>query len=170
MQVQKFEILLSPYKIINMKKLILFVALSVCSLASAQKVTDKDLQGNWKLTGLSTNGISLDIATGVVVISDELKAQLTPEITTQINDGMKQAAEQLKNSSTTFTGTTLKQNIGGQEKSGTYTLKDVNGTQIMTATWSDATTSETSVWIKEKKLHISKSEQGQTAELVFVKA
>lgn len=154
-----------------MKKLIyLFVALCVCTVASAQKISDKDLQGNWKLTGLNLNGITLDLVSGSVIIPEEQKAQLTPEMTAQINDGMKQAVEQLKNSTANFTGNAVKQNIGGKEKTGTYTLKEDGTNQIMTSTWSDATTSETAVWIKEKKLHLSKSGQGQTAEFVFVKA
>jgi len=154
-----------------MKKLIyLFVALSVCAVASAQKITDKDLQGNWKLIGLSTNGVYLDVTTGTVTIPDDLKAQLTPDITTQINDAMTQAAAQLKNSTASFTGNALKQNMGGKEKNGTYTLKEVEGGQVMTTTWSDATTSETGISIKEKKLSVLRSGQGQTAEFIFIKA
>ena len=154
-----------------MKKLIyLFVALSVCAVASAQKITDKDLQGNWKLIGLSTNGVYLDVTTGTVTIPDDLKAQLTPDITTQINDAMTQAAAQLKNSTASFTGNALKQNMGGKEKNGTYTLKEVEGGQVMTTTWSDATTSETGISIKEKKLSVLRTGQGQTAEFIFIKA
>jgi len=154
-----------------MKKLIyLFFALSVCAAASAQKITDKDLQGNWKLIGLSTNGVYLDVTTGTVTIPDDLKAQLTPDITTQINDAMTQAAAQLKNSTASFTGNALKQNMGGKEKNGTYTLKEVEGGQVMTTTWSDATTSETGISIKEKKLSVLRTGQGQTAEFIFIKA
>jgi len=154
-----------------MKKLIyLFVALSVCAAASAQKITDKDLQGNWKLIGLSTNGVYLDVTTGTVTIPDDLKAQLTPDITTQINDAMTQAAAQLKTSTASFTGNALKQNMGGKEKNGTYTLKEVEGGQVMTTTWSDATTSETGISIKEKKLSVLRTGQGQTAEFIFIKA
>ena len=154
-----------------MKKLIyLFVALGICSMASAQKITEKDLQGNWKLIGLSTNGVYLDVTSGTVTIPDDLKTQLTPDITTQINDAMTQAAAQLKNSTASFTGNNLKQNMGGKEKNGTFSLKDVEGGQLMTTTWSDATTSETGISIKDKKLSVLRSGQGQTAEFIFTKA
>ncbi|MDV6168790.1 hypothetical protein R1T16_10160 [Flavobacterium sp. DG1-102-2] len=154
-----------------MKKLIyLFVALCAFTAASAQKISDKDLQGNWKLTSVNMSGITIDLVTGAVVIPEEQKAQLTPDVAAQLDAGMKQAAEQLKNSSASFTGNTVKQNMAGKEKTGTYTLKEEGTNQIMSATWSDASTSDTTVWIKEKKLHISKSGQGQTLELVFVKA
>ncbi len=153
-----------------MKKLIyLFVACCICSVASAQKVSEKDLQGSWKLAAFNASGIYLDLATGLVTVSEELKSQLTPDIMEQINEGMKQATEQLKNSTTVFSGNTVEQKIGGKEKKGTYTLKDEAGMQTLTATWGDATTSEMVVFVKDNQLHLSKSEQGQSAELIFNK-
>lgn len=153
-----------------MKKLIyLFAACCISVSALAQKITDKDLQGNWKLTGFNQNGITLDVTSGAVSVSEEMKAQLSPEMMSQIDESVKQVLEPLRASSVAITGNNIKQNMGGQEKIGTYTLKESDGRQVMTTAWSDKTSSETTVWIKDKQLYIFKYEQGQSAEFVFNK-
>jgi hypothetical protein len=153
-----------------MKKLIyLFVACSLTMAASAQKVTQENLQGTWKLAAFNTSGIYLDLATGLVTISDELKSQLTPEMMTELNNSMKEGVEALRPSKVVFTGNNVDQNIAGQEKKGTFEIKDVNGEQHLISTYSDGTPSDTTIFIKDKQLHISKSEQGQSAELIFNK-
>ena len=153
-----------------MKRLIyLFVACSISLTALAQKITDKDLQGSWKLAGYNQNGIAVNIATGAVTVSEEMKNQISAEMMSQIDESVKQVLEPLRASSVTFTGAAIFQNMGGQEKNGTYTLKESDGRQVMTTTWSDNTTSETSVWIKDKQLYIFRYEQGQSAEFVFNK-
>lgn len=153
-----------------MKKTIyLFVALCISTLATAQKITEKDLQGTWNLAAFNANGIQLDITTGTVNVSEELKSQLTPEMITELNDSVKEGIAVLKSSNVVFTGKNTKQNIAGQEKSGSFEIKDKNGEQYIITTYPDKTTSETTVTIKDKKLHLSKSDQGQTAELIFNK-
>ncbi|MNK01422.1 hypothetical protein D3C87_192210 [compost metagenome] len=151
------------------KVLYLFVACCISTVVSAQKITEKDLQGTWKLAAFNAGGIYLDMSTGLASISDELKSQLTPDEVTELNESMKQGIEPLKTSSISFTGTTVKQSIGGQIKNGTYAIKDINGEQHILSTYADGTTSDTAISIKDKKLYISKSEQGQTAELIFNK-
>lgn len=153
-----------------MRKLIyLFVVCSLTTVATAQKVTEKELQGNWKLAGLNANGITLDMKTETVTISEELKAQLTPDMITQINDGMKQAVTPLKNSSTVFTGSNVKQIIAGQEKSGTYTVASKDNVQSISYKWSDGTTTEEEVSLKDKQLLLTKSQQGQSAVFIYSK-
>jgi uncharacterized protein YdeI (BOF family) len=153
-----------------MKKLIYLVAVFCISLSAlAQKLTDKDLQGNWKLTGFNQNGVTLDVATGAVSVSEEMKTQISPELMSQIDKSVQQILEPLRASSVTIAGNSIKQNMAGQEKTGTYVLKESDGRLVMATSWSDKTTSETTVWIKDKQLYIFKYEQGQSAEFVFNK-
>lgn len=153
-----------------MKKIIyLFVACCISTLATGQKVTEKDLQGTWNLAAFNTNGLHIDVATGTVTVSEELKSQFTPEMMTEINDSVKEGVAALKSSNVVFTGKNTKQDIAGQIKSGTFEIKEINGEQYIITTYPDKTTSETAVAIKDKKLYISKSEQGQTGELIFNK-
>lgn len=151
------------------KVLYLFLVCCIGTVASAQKITGKDLQGSWKLAAFNAGGIYLDMNTGLASISDELKSQLTSEEMTELNESMKQGIEPLKTSTISFTGTSVKQNIAGQERNGTFEIKDINGEQRILSTYTDGSTSNTAIYIKDKKLYISKSEQGQTAELIFDK-
>jgi hypothetical protein len=153
-----------------MKKLLyVFVACCFATMASAQTVTEKDLQGNWKMASFFTSGITLDIATSAVTISEELKSQITPDIEEQINTGMQAAAAQLKDSSLTINGKNLSQKIAGTEKKGTYVLKDLEGKQYIAITYDDGTSNEVSVTIKDKQLHITRSENGQEAEFIYTR-
>jgi hypothetical protein len=153
-----------------MKKLIYLLAVCCISLSAlAQKITDKDLQGNWKLTGYNQNGITVDVLTGAITVSEEMKAQTSPEMMGQIDESIKESLEALRVSNVTFTGNTIKQNRGGREQNGTYTLKHSDGRLVMITAWSDQTTSETTVWIKDTQLYIFKYEQGQSAEFVYNK-
>lgn len=154
----------------TMKKVLyLFLICCMGTVASAQKINGKDLQGNWKLAAFNAGGIYLDMNTGLASISDELKSQLTSDEITELNESMKQGIEPLKTSTISFTGTAVKQNIAGQERTGTFEIKEVNGEQRILSTYTDGSTSNTAIYIKDKKLYISKSEQGQTAELIFDK-
>ncbi|PZR14576.1 MAG: hypothetical protein DI539_18855 [Flavobacterium psychrophilum] len=153
-----------------MKRLIYLFALCLVSVSAfAQKITSNDLQGSWKLTGFNQNGITLDVTTGVTTVSPELKNQISAEMMTQIDESVKQILESLRASNVTFTNNNIVQNMGGTEKNGTYVIKDRDGHQVMTTNWNDKTTTETSVWIKDKQLYIFKYEQGQSAEFVFNK-
>lgn len=154
-----------------MKKIIYLLALCLITVSAiAQKLTDKDLQGSWKLAVFNHNGVNVNVSTGAVTISEEMKSQLSPEMMSQIDESVKEVLEPLRASNVTFTGNSIMQNMGGQEKNGTYTIKDKDGHQVMTTAWSDATTSETTVWIKDNQLYIFRYEQGQSGEFVFIKA
>ncbi|MHA3787636.1 hypothetical protein ACX0HA_05435 [Flavobacterium hauense] len=155
-----------------MRKLIYLLAIFLISISTSaqKKITDKDLQGNWKLAGYNQNGVTLDVNTGTVTISQEMKNQISPDMMSQIDESVKQILEPLRASKVTFSGNSIEQNMGGQERNGTYSIKDKDGHQIMTTSWSDSTTTETTVWIKDTQLYIFKYEQGQSAEFVFTKA
>lgn len=154
-----------------MKKLLFFFgALCMFATASAQKLSNTDLQGEWKLSALDNNGAHVDIISGEITISPELKTQLTPDMISQISDGLKQSITKLKVSDVVFTGNNVKQNMAGKEKKGTFTIMEQEGKQHASFNWDNNTTSESSIWIKNKQLHIQKFEQGQIFEFIYNKA
>lgn len=153
-----------------MKKLIyLFVACCISTVATAQKVTEKNLQGTWNIAVFDAGGIYINMATDAITLSEELKSQLTPDMMTELDKNMKEGLPILKLSNITFTGNTIKQNIAGEEKSGTFIIKDLDGKQHIVYTYTDGTTSDTIIAIKDKKLHLSKVDQDGSLELIFNK-
>lgn len=96
--------------------------------ASAQKVTEKDLQGTWKLTSFNTDGIEIDITTGVVTVSEEVKSQLSPEAIDNIKAGMREVMEPLSMWYVYITGSSIRQAVGPEQEQGTFTIADKNDT------------------------------------------
>lgn len=153
-----------------MKKIIfLFSALCMVATVSAQKITNTDLQGEWKLSALDNNGAHVDILSGEISISPEIKNQLTPDMISQISDGLKQSITKLKVSDVVFAGNSVKQNMAGKQKKGTFTLKELEGKQYASFNWDNNTATESFIWIKNKQLHIQKTEQGQVFEFIYNK-
>jgi hypothetical protein len=153
-------------------KNVLYLCLAVClctTLAFAQKVTNKELQGNWKMTGFNTQGIGLDLKTQEVTISPELQAQLTPEAITGIKEGMKQAIEPLSASYVNFKGNTMKLAVGPEAETGDFTLTEKDGKQSLALKNADGTTTDLPVMMKDKLLYLTLSDKGQTADFIFRK-
>ena len=155
-----------------MKKLIyLCLAACICTtLAFAQKVTNKDLQGNWKMTAFNAQGIGLDLKTQEVTISPEMQAQLSPEAITGIKEGMKQAVGPLSSSYVNFSGTNVTMAIGSPDaQANAFTLNEKEGKQSITVKNADGTTMDIPVVMKDKKLYMTLTDGGQQADFIFMK-
>ena len=154
-----------------MKKL-LYLCLAAClctTLAFAQKLTNKELQGNWKMTGFTSQGIALDFKTQEVTISPEMQAQLSPEAITGIKEGMKQAVGPLSASYLIFKGGTMKLAVGPEAETGDFTLTEKDGKQMLAFKKPDGSTTDLPVVMKDKQLYLTLSDQGQTADFIFRK-
>lgn len=122
--------------------------------ASAQKITQKDLQGAWKMIAFSADGIHVDVPTEKITLSPELESQLTPDMKQEIELGILEAMESLKTSFAYFEGNNVRQAMGTEEQKGTYTLKDIEGQQLLTATLADGTMQELGISIKGNTLYL----------------
>ena len=154
-----------------MKKLI-YLCFAMCFftlVSTAQKFTQQDLQGTWKLTSFSGGGMTIDVVKGKFDLSPELLSQLSESDKMQMDLGMAQAMEMFKESYAEFTGNSLKQNMGPAEHSGTFTLKEEGGKQFLVFTDTAGVTEDLGVSIKDKSLHLLQGTGAETAELVFIK-
>lgn len=150
----------------------IFIVLITCLLttaASAQEITERDLQGDWKLAAFSTEGMYLDMISGAVILSDELKSELTPNLLKQLNDNMKQGIEVLKSSSMIFRDNSVKQNKLENEKNGTFIIKEINTKQHVLITFNDGSTYTPEIVIKNQQLYLTEIEQGEMVHYVFGK-
>lgn len=154
-----------------MKKLI-YVCLAMCfftTIASAQKLTQKDLQGTWKMTAFNAGGLNVDVITEKVTLSPEVEAQMTPETKQQMQAGMQQAMEVFKASFAYVEGNNLRQTMGGQEQKGTFTIKDQDGKQYLVLTQPEGITEDILVSMKDKKLYLSQGAGDDAAQFVYAK-
>lgn len=153
-----------------MKKLV-YLCMAICfsTIATAQKVTEKELQGTWKMTALTTQGVHLDIATKKVTIPDEMKSQLPPETVQQIQTNMQQAAEPLSKAFMYVEKNNIRQVMGPQEEKGTFTISDKDSKQYLVTTLADGRASEGEVALKDNKLHVTQTDGTQVANFIYEK-
>lgn len=141
-----------------MKNLFLALAFTTglfTTSVSAQKVTEKELQGNWKLSTYVAYGASLNVETGEVTVPKEIEKSTNPGILKQIKDNMSQLKEQLKTSYIYITGNNFRQIIADEVKDGPFTLKEGKGSYVIAANFDDGTSSNIPVSINDKgQLHI----------------
>lgn len=154
-----------------MKKIIYLclAAFLFSTIAFAQTIKAKELEGSWKMTGFSTQGIGFDLQTQEVTVSPEMKAQLSPEAMAGIKEGMKQAVEPMKSSYVNFTGNNIKLVVGPETETGSFTLAEKSGKQVITVKNADGTTEDIPLVYKDKKLYMSLGDEGQKAEFIFMK-
>lgn len=153
-----------------MKKL-LYLSFAFCllsTIAFAQKITEKDLQGKWKLASFTAQGITFDIEKGVVTISEEAKAGLPPEAMAQLKDNMDAALEPFKQAFVLFEGNKVKQTMGMDSNEGTFTVIEKDKQQYIHATYSDIT-DDAAVLIKDKRLHLTITGDGDDAQMIYTK-
>lgn len=151
-----------------MKKLF-YLSLALCfftTLASAQKVTQKDLQGVWALQGLESEGIYFDLVKEDVIIPDEIKGLVSADDEAQ----MRMAIPVLKDSFMKITDNKIEMNMGPDGDHGVFTLATKDNKNMMTVTMSDGVPDDSEVFFKDKLLHIINYVDGQKeSELIYVK-
>ena len=154
-----------------MKKLVyLCVAICFSTLATAQKVTQADLQGTWKMISFAGGGVNVDVLAEKFTVDPEIEKQLTAETKQQMELGMLQAMEMFKESYAVIDGANLKQSMGPQEQKGTFTMKEQDGKQFLVLTVAGApATEDLGVSIVDKKLHITQGAPGDAATFIYVK-
>lgn len=136
-------------------------------LASSQKISEQELQGNWKLTTLTISGITLDVASGKIYSSKETEITTPPNAFATIKESIKQYGGSLRNSYIYINGNTIKQIMGDITKTGSFTLKDYRKIQLIFTKYDDETTSEVPIKIVNEKLYITNPKNKQ--ELIYSK-
>lgn len=154
-----------------MKKLVMMCLFfcSMTTISNAQKVTEQQLQGSWKMTGLTTQGVHLDIENKTVNIPQEMKSQLPPESIQQIEANMKQAATSLKDSYMRIEQDKITQVAGPQEDSGTFKLVEHDNQQFMDITLSNGQSGQTPIAMIDKKLQVTQSDGTQVVNFLYTK-
>jgi len=155
-----------------MKKLA-YLCLALClftTIASAQKITAKTLQGKWMLTAFESEGIFFDLAKNDVIIPDEIKSQIPPEQLEQAKTGMLASMSTLKGSYMLIADSNFTATLGQELTKGTYTLTEKDKKQFMIITMEGEGPDETEVLMKDNKLHLIQYTNGvKEGELIYTK-
>lgn len=153
-----------------MKKLI-YLSVAFCfltTLACAQKITEKDLQGKWKLASFNAQGVTFDVEKGAINISDEAKQMLPPEALEQLKGSADAALESFKMAYVIFDANKVTQTMGPESNEGTFTIIEKDKEQYLHATYGDMT-DDAGIAIKDKRLHITITGDGDDAVMIYTK-
>jgi hypothetical protein len=123
----------------------------------AQKATEKDLQGNWRLITYAVQGASLDVQSGQVTL-DKPDSTLMAAMTVNLKADMEAYAEGLRQSSLEIVGNNFNQVIVDFVRNGPFTLGEKNGHQVITAHFDNGTSDDVPFEIVNGKLHLSNSQ------------
>ncbi|MCO6148279.1 hypothetical protein [Flavobacterium sp. NRK1] len=145
-----------------MKKLMLtIITCMIFMTAWAQKFTEKDLQGKWKLVTYSTVNASLDIATGKATVTETGKS-LGSAMEPRIKADIEVYAENLKIAYLEIEGNNFMQVLFDIVKAGPFTIKDKDNYQVLDAKFDDGTKGLIAFTIKDEKLYLTYMGNGKT--------
>ena len=131
-----------------MKKSFLIICTLFCFAASwAQKVTQKDLQGKWKLISYSIPNATLNVETGEVTLT------VVNDATASLKTDMEGFAEDLKATYIEIEGNNFYQIVIDSVKNGPFTLGEKDGMQSINAVFDDGTQEQLPFELKDGKLH-----------------
>lgn len=110
-----------------MKAIITFLAIASTLTATAQKITENDLLGKWKVTRIESVQMTIDYEKGEVAFAPEMLKSVPPEM---LEDGKKQVLEETMAAefSEGLKLTMLKQ---GERDEVSYTLSYEGGKTLM---------------------------------------
>lgn len=152
-----------------MKKL-LFLSFALClftTVASAQKITEKDLQGKWKLDYFNADGVIFDVVKGKVTISEETKKQMPPETVEQMENNPEAVIEPFKSAYVVFNNNNFEQTMGSDSSGGIYTLVEKDKQTFMNIAFQDGITDSSTLLIKDNKLHITITGEGDNILMIY---
>ena len=150
----------------------LLIAFVVCCFqvaAVAQSKIEKQLQGTWKMTEMNVSGLYANAETKEITLSKELDSQLTPEKRAAFNANKQAILDNIGASRVSFSNNKISYAINGGEKQGTYTVKPQADAYVLDITDTDGGKDTLIIGIKNGKLHIVKSDDSNSAELIFTK-
>ncbi len=154
-----------------MKRLFLFLAFATVLSANAQEITEKNLEGNWKMCAFDVNGIYWDLKTDAVKLPPEYSTLGENQKEALIAD-IKGGLSDHKDGTFMIRGNYLEQTMAGQEASGNYTIEKKDGKDYLRIVNDDAgkTVDVVQVALKDGKMYIIIADAiGGTSTLVYSK-
>jgi hypothetical protein len=155
-----------------MKKNVYFL-LAFClfaALANAQKITEKELQGQWDLALLNMGEVTLDIKNKDIIYSEPTMEGLDKETLAGIKEEMMPAFDGFAGSYVKIDGKKITLFLETAD-TGTYTIKEEDGNQYITINYDgDGTVDEYLITLEGKNLHLfTQGDDEQTMDFVYTK-
>jgi len=137
-----------------MKKIFFTLSMFIfVTSAWAQKLTEKDLQGNWKLIKYEVGGISLDIPTGKATM-EKTSDPLAAAMGMQMIGEMEGYTESLSMATLEIKGNNFSQLISSHMRNGPFTIIEKDGQQFISATFDNGSSDQIPFSIIDGNLYL----------------
>jgi hypothetical protein len=156
----------------SIKHIYLLYALLITAFASAQKVSTKELQGNWKIHALDLSGISMNYKSQLVTLSEEMDSKVPREDRPTRIENIKKAMMVYSDDFITINpGNTYSIKLLNETATGSYTIAEHDKSYYLKLNHSDDDVPEEfEAYFSNGNLNIVIPQEGQPIIATFKKS
>ena len=146
----------------------LFIACIITTVTFAQAQIDKDFQGYWKLNEISVGGVRINVAKSTITFSKERESKMSADEKTKLEAKKQDVLQSISNSHITVAANEIDFVIGDMGKKGVYVLEKYSDAYKLAVAYEDGSADNMIIYIKDKKLYITKSDDIDRDEMIFI--
>lgn len=149
--------------------LYLFITCFITTVSFAQTQIDKDFQGYWKLSELSAGGVRINIDKSTVIFSKERESKMTAEQKANAEAKKGEVIKKLSESHVLVSAKNIDIVLGDIKRNGVFKIEKYIDAYKLSIGYEDGTADEMIMYIKNKKLYLTKSDDVDRDEMIFTK-
>lgn len=147
--------------------LYLFITCIISTATFAQAQIDRDFQGNWKLSEISAGGVRIDLVKSIITLSKDRENKMSAQEKATMESKKGEFIKNLSQSHILVNGKNVDFVMGNLSKRGTYALEKYSDAYKLEVAYEDGSNDTLIMYIKDKKLHITKSDDVDRDEMIF---
>jgi hypothetical protein len=148
----------------------LFRTITICfitTVAFAQAQIEKDFQGYWKLSEMSVEGTRINLAKSTIIFSKDREDKMSAQQKNNIEAKKAQVIKNLSQSHILVKGNNIDFVIADINRKGVYKIGKHVDVYKLSVAFEDGTNDEMIIYIKDKNLYITKSDDTDRDEMIF---
>jgi hypothetical protein len=151
-----------------MKQLFYIALLLIISTAAfSQTQFKKDFQGYWKLSEMAVDGMRINLAKSTITFSKEREDKMSADEKANIAAKKGDALKALSSGHILVKGDSISLAVAGINRKGIYKIEKHIDVYKLSIAYEDGTADEQIIYIKDKKLHVVKSDDVDGDRMIF---
>lgn len=151
-----------------MKQLFYIALLLIISTAAfSQTQFKKDFQGYWKLSEMAIEGTRINLAKSTITFSKDREDKMSAQQKANIEAKKLQVLQKLAQSHILVEGDSISFVLADVNRKGIYKIEKHVDVYKLSIAYEDGTADEQIIYIKDKKLHVVKSDDVDGDRMIF---